>query len=93
MDVVYTISGPAGGGESTMHGGIMQLAQQNLDAGSTSEWHPYFEVEDCDATVSRAQEMGATAIIPATDAEGVGRFAMLLDPFGAPFAVITSPKA
>ncbi|MEV7236549.1 VOC family protein [Streptomyces sp. NPDC051020] len=91
--VVYTIASPAGGGAQTMHGGLMQLAQGNLDAGSTSEWHPYFEVEDCDATLSRASDGGATVIIPATDAEGVGRFAMLLDPFGAPFAVITSPTA
>ncbi|MFI6684661.1 VOC family protein [Streptomyces sp. NPDC050485] len=92
-DIVYTIAGPAGGGEQTMHGGIMQLAQQNLDAGSSSEWHPYFEVEDCDATVARAQELGGNVIIPAVDAEGVGRFAMLLDPFGAPFAVIKSAAA
>ncbi|MGX2993290.1 VOC family protein [Streptomyces sp. JNUCC 64] len=89
--IVYTIAGPAGGGDGTMHGGLMQLLQDNLDAGSTSEWHPYFEVEDCDGTVARAAERGATVIIPAMDAEAVGRFAMLLDPFGAPFAVITSP--
>ncbi|MFD7018214.1 VOC family protein [Streptomyces sp. NPDC059928] len=89
-DIVYTIAGAAGGGEQSMHGGLMQLPQENLDAGSTSEWHPYFETEDCDATVVRAQELGATVIIPPADAEGVGRFAMLLDPFGAPFAVITS---
>ncbi|MFF4188830.1 VOC family protein [Streptomyces sp. NPDC001691] len=92
-DVVYTITGPAGGGEQTMHGGLMQLPQQNLDAGSTSEWHPYFEVEDCDATVASAAGLGATVIIPAVDIERVGRIAMLLDPFGAPFAVITSATA
>ncbi|MEU3372065.1 VOC family protein [Streptomyces sp. NPDC006660] len=91
--VVYTIAGPAGGGEKTMHGGIMQLPQQNQDAGSRSEWHPYFEVEDCDAAVARAQGLGATVIIPAVDTEGVGRIAMLLDPFGAPFAVIRSATA
>ncbi|WP_327281406.1 VOC family protein [Streptomyces sp. NBC_01205] len=91
--IVYTIAGPAGGGAQTMHGGLMQLPQENLDAGSTSEWHPYFEVEDCDATLSRASELGATVIIPTMDAEGVGRFAMVLDPFGAPFAIITSPTA
>ncbi len=86
----YAIAGPAGGGERTMHGGIMQLPQANLDAGSISEWHPYFEVEDCDAMVATAQGLGATLIIAAMDAPGVGRIAMLLDPFGAPFAVITS---
>ncbi|MFD4412129.1 MULTISPECIES: VOC family protein [unclassified Streptomyces] len=92
-DIVYAIAGPAGGGEATMHGGIMQLPEENVQRGSTSEWHPYFEVEDCDAVVARAQELGATVIIPAVDAEGVGRLAMFLDPFGAPFAVITSVTA
>ncbi|WP_328958868.1 VOC family protein [Kitasatospora purpeofusca] len=93
--LVYTIVGPAGGegnagGGGTAHGGILQLQQVHLDAGSTSEWHPYFEVEDCDAALVRARELGATVIIPAMDAEGVGRLAMFLDPFGAPFAVLRS---
>ncbi|MFJ8160287.1 VOC family protein [Streptomyces sp. NPDC096136] len=88
--VVYTIAGPAGGGERTVHGGILQLGPEHLDAGSTPEWHPYFEVQDCDAALARAAEAGATVIIPAMDAPGVGRIAMVLDPFGAPFAVITS---
>ncbi|MEU9208757.1 VOC family protein [Streptomyces sp. NPDC048415] len=92
-DVVYSIAGPAGGGETTMHGGIMQLPEEHMRRGSSSEWHPYFEVEDCDAVVARAQELGATVIIPAVDAEGVGRLAMFLDPFGAPFAVLTSATA
>lgn len=91
--LAYAIAGPAGGGEKTMHGGIMQLPDEHLQRGSTSEWHPYIEVEDCDATVARAQELGATVIIPAVDSPGVGRLAMLLDPFGAPFAVLTSATA
>ncbi|MFD8142880.1 VOC family protein [Streptomyces sp. NPDC059708] len=91
--VVYGIAGPAGGGAEAMHGGVLQLAQDNLDAGSTSEWHPYFEVEACEPVVARASELGATVIIPVMDAGGVGRFAMMLDPFGAPFAVIKSATA
>ncbi|MFH7596761.1 VOC family protein [Streptomyces racemochromogenes] len=90
--LVYTIAGPAGGGERTVHGGILELTQAHLDAGSVSEWHPYFEVEDCDAALARASEVGATVIIPAMEADGVGRIGMLLDPFGAPFAVVTSPR-
>ncbi|MFF7586119.1 VOC family protein [Kitasatospora purpeofusca] len=87
--LVYRTVGPAGGGGAP-HGGILQLQQVHLDAGSTSEWHPYFEVEDCDAALVRARELGATVIIPAMDAGGVGRLAMFLDPFGAPFAVLRS---
>ena len=89
-ELTYTVLTPAGAGAEAAHGGLMQLPQENLDAGSTPEWHPYFEVSDCDATTARAAEAGATVIIPATSAEGIGRFAMFLDPAGAPFAVIKS---
>ena len=88
--ITCTIAGPAAGdGKQTVHGGTMQLPAENLRRGSTGEWHPYFEVEDCDATVARAQELGATVIIPAMDTPGMGRIAMLPDASGAPFAVIT----
>ncbi|MBL1087161.1 VOC family protein [Streptomyces actinomycinicus] len=91
-ELTYTVLSPAAAGAEAAHGGLMQLPQENLDAGSTPEWHPYFEVSDCDATVGRAREAGATVIIPTTEAEGIGRFAMFLDPAGAPFAVITTAK-
>ncbi|GGU75674.1 hydroxylase [Streptomyces albospinus] len=89
-DSVYSIvSSPGGGkGEDTGQGGVMQLAQEHLDAGSTSEWHPYFGVADCDVTFNTAVEHGATALIPPFDAPGVGRMAMLKDPAGAAFALI-----
>jgi uncharacterized protein len=75
-----------------MHGGIMQLPQENLDAGSRSEWHPYFEVADVDAIFAKTVERGATTLIPPMDAEGVGRIAMFLDPFGAPLAIVHSAR-
>lgn len=86
----YMVIAPAGGGERRSQGGMVQLAEENLAAGSTSEWHPYFEVADCDATVAAATERGASVLIPAQDAMGVGRFAMFTDPAGAPVAVIAS---
>ncbi|MFC9927224.1 VOC family protein [Streptomyces sp. NPDC127190] len=88
-ELAYTVVSPAGGGQEAGQGGIMQLQQQHLDAGTTPEWHPYFAVADCDATVARATEAGATVLIPAMDVEGVGRLAMLLDPTGAAFALLT----
>ncbi|AEW92476.1 MULTISPECIES: VOC family protein [Streptomycetaceae] len=86
----YTLVTPSGGGQDAQHGGIMQLQPENLAAGTTSDWHPYFEVIDCDTTAARAAEHGATALIAPMDAENVGRLAMFTDPFGATFAVITS---
>ncbi|MEU7318621.1 VOC family protein [Streptomyces sp. NPDC007083] len=89
-DLVYSVfSAPGGGTEGdTGQGGIMQLPQENLSAGSTSEWHPYFATEDCDATCTRATGAGAKVLILPTDVPGVGRLAMLRDPAGAPFALI-----
>ncbi|KUL38418.1 hydroxylase [Streptomyces sp. NRRL F-4489] len=83
------VSAPGGGvGEDTAQGGILQLQQMHLDAGSTSEWHPYFGVTDCDAAYEKAIGHGATVLIPPMNAPGVGRLAMVKDPAGAPFAVI-----
>ncbi|MEU7147887.1 VOC family protein [Streptomyces sp. NPDC045470] len=94
-NLVYTVASPAGtdpNGDAG-HAGITQLPPENLAAGSTSEWHPYFAVEDCDATAAASTERGATALVPPVDAEGIGRLAMLRDPFGAPYALLTpSPR-
>ncbi|MBD0292703.1 MAG: VOC family protein [Jiangellaceae bacterium] len=54
-----------------------------------SYWTCYFEVEDCDAAVATAQQLGATVQVPATDTPA-GRYAMITDPQGATFGVIRS---
>jgi len=64
-----------------------------LGAGIKPRWQPYFEVSDCDATVAQAAERGATVAMQPEDVPGVGRLAQLVDPFGAPFALITSVAA
>jgi len=56
-------------------------------------WLVYFAVDDCDAKVQKATELGATVMKPAEDIPGVGRFAILTDPQGAAFALIkTNPE-
>ncbi|MFE1774829.1 VOC family protein [Streptomyces sp. NPDC059008] len=89
-DMVYSVISSPGGGrtDDPGQGGLMQLPKENLAAGSTSEWHPYFGVLDCDATYAAAVGQGATVLIPPADAPGVGRLAMVKDPAGAPFALI-----
>jgi predicted enzyme related to lactoylglutathione lyase len=52
-----------------------------------AHWLVYFGVADTDATVATATELGATVLVPATDIPP-GRFAVLVDPDGATFAVI-----
>jgi predicted enzyme related to lactoylglutathione lyase len=51
-------------------------------------WLVYFAVDDCDAKVQQATELGASVMKPADDIPGIGRFAILNDPQGAAFAII-----
>jgi predicted enzyme related to lactoylglutathione lyase len=51
-------------------------------------WLPYFAVDDCDAMVAKANELGAKTCSPPMDIPDTGRFATLQDPQGAAFAII-----
>jgi uncharacterized protein len=51
-------------------------------------WLVYFAVDDCDAKVAAATSLGAQVMKPADDIPGIGRFAILIDPQGAAFALI-----
>ncbi len=66
--------------------GGMQMGTQ-FPADVPPNWLTYFAVENCDAAVAKAQELGGKVIMPAMDIPQ-GRFAVLSDPYGAVFAVI-----
>ena len=68
----------------------MQLTQEQADMGAPPNWLAYVEVPNVDDTVAKAQELGASVILPANTVDNVGRFAILRDPQGVAFAVITS---
>ena len=51
-------------------------------------WLAYFAVDDADAKVAKANELGGTIIVPPMDIPGVGRFAVIQDPQGAVFGII-----
>jgi predicted enzyme related to lactoylglutathione lyase len=55
-------------------------------------WLTYFEVAGADATVAKAGELGGSVTSGPMDVEGVGRFAVLADPHGVNFGVITSSQ-
>ena len=57
------------------------------DPNVPPHWLAYFEVKDCDASVGKAREIGATCCFGPTTLEGVGRFAILFDPQKAAFAI------
>ena len=58
------------------------------DAKMPPMWLPYVAVDDCDATVARAEKQGGKVHMPPTDVPSIGRFAVLADSNGATFAVI-----
>jgi predicted enzyme related to lactoylglutathione lyase len=72
------IGGPAGD-----CGGLVPFTPA---AGMTSHWIGYVAVEDVDATVTRAQELGGKARVPGSEIPGVGRFAVVEDSTGAVFS-------
>jgi uncharacterized protein len=71
----------------TQVGGLMELPQE----GSAAHWLVYVGTPDVDETCAKAQSLGGRVLKASTDIPNVGRFAVLLDPQGATFAVFT-PK-
>jgi predicted enzyme related to lactoylglutathione lyase len=70
----------------------MMLKPPMMPAEVPPNWGVYFMVEDTDAAAARAVELGGTQVTPAMDIEP-GRFAVLSDPTGAVFSVITMKPA
>ena len=52
-------------------------------------WLNYIQVADCDACAAKAASLGGKIASPPMDIPNVGRFAILQDPQGATFAIIT----
>jgi uncharacterized protein len=75
--------------KGTLIGGVMRLPEPARQAGSPSHWLAYIGTPNVDETVEQAQKLGARVHVPARDIPTVGRFAVLLDPQGAAFAVFT----
>ncbi|WP_243058427.1 VOC family protein [Nocardioides sp. SR21] len=61
------------------------------DDGIPPHWNVYFNVEDADATIARATELGGSVVAPAFDVPGVGRMAVLADPQGGMFNLMQNP--
>ncbi len=47
----------------------------------------YAQVDDLEATLKQAEELGGTRVIPPTEVPGVGHFAWLKDPEGTLFGL------
>jgi predicted enzyme related to lactoylglutathione lyase len=83
-DETYSVLSTAEGADPEFGG--LRPAQP----GDSAHWLAFFAVSDCDAVVAKAAEQGGRTVAPAVTVEGVGRIAVLADPFGARFGVITT---
>lgn len=88
----YTVIRTADGGEETSFGGLVPLDAVPGRAVAGPHWLPYFEVDDCGATVAAVERLGGRLTLEPLEMEGVGTFANVTDPYGAAFAVIRSVR-
>ena len=72
--------------------GIFRLTQQLSQQGVPPNWMAYIEADDVDATVAKAQSLGANVMAGPGDIPNVGRYAVVIDPQGAAFGVYKSVR-
>jgi uncharacterized protein len=60
--------------------------------GVPPHWLAYFQVDDVDASASKAKQMGANLYLAPMTMEGVGRMSVIADPQGAVFAIFKSAR-
>jgi uncharacterized protein len=63
------------------------------DPTGSPRWIPYVGVEDADATVTKATELGGSTVAEAMDIPTVGRIALIKDPQGAVLGIIKPEPA
>lgn len=69
-------------------GGIPPASHRS--ANTPPHWLAYFTASNCDATATKATQLGATFHMPPSTFEDVGRIAVIADPQGAVFAIFQS---
>lgn len=79
-------------GRARSFGGILRM-NEVWPPEVPEHWMVYFEVTDCDAAATRTTELGGRLSVAPFDLENVGRIAVVEDPFGAFFSVISSNRA
>jgi predicted enzyme related to lactoylglutathione lyase len=80
---------PAADGQywSIANGEIKNGGLMAVPPGGHPAWNLYFAVEDADATLARAAELGGEALMGPMDVPG-GRFAIIRDPQNAVFSIV-----
>jgi len=84
-DMRYTILSAGGRGV----GGIFQLTDEMCSHGAKPGWLGYIAVADTDGEVAAVAAAGGKILMPPGDIPNVGRFALVADPGGAVYYLLT----
>jgi hypothetical protein len=71
-------------GETSI-GGIPPAHQ--FEDGVPPHWMLYFSASDAKAMTAKAGSLGAATLLPVTEIPNTGKFSIVRDPQGAPFAI------
>ena len=85
----YRIFNRAGDADGNGIAGFMTVPEASIPP----HWQPYVAVDDVDATVAKATELGGSAIMEPMDVPTIGRIAVIRDPQGAVFGIIKPTPA
>ena len=90
-EIGYRMIGRSDGGTA---GGVLPLGADMLAHGARPAWMAYIGVDDIDRTVADVEAKGGRTLMPAHQIDQVGRIAMVADPDGNAFYVMTpTPQA
>lgn len=85
-DMDYRMIKRSDGGNA---GGLLAMTPEMIAGGGKPGWFGYIHTPDVDAAVRAVEAAGGSTLMPATDMPGVGRMAMVSDPWGAHFYVMS----
>ncbi|MGY8678223.1 VOC family protein [Bradyrhizobium sp. UFLA05-153] len=69
-------------------GGLMELPEEGQQLGATPRWVGYVSVDDMDTKAAQIRRLGGAILVSQTDSN-IGRIAVVADPQGATFALVT----
>ena len=69
-------------------GGLLPLTEAMIGHGAKPAWLFYIHVSDVEEAVAGIEKAGGRTLMAPWDTPGIGRFAMVADPHGAPFYVM-----
>jgi uncharacterized protein len=68
--------------------GLMHLPEEGVRQGATPRWVGYVAVDDMDVRIAQIRRLGGAILVASTDSN-IGRIAVVADPQGATFALVT----